>query len=276
MIDISTIAGFIFAFGCVIVGTILSGGVLSSYWNLASIIIVLGGTLGATIMSYPLKDTQIVLSKAAIKAFKTKKIDYLSTIDKIIDLALIARKDGLLSLEKKLPDLNDSFLQKGLQLAVDGLDSNKIIEIMENEIAELESRHSKAINWLTTASGYSPTFGMMGTIIGLIIALGNMSSPETLGKAVAVAFITTFYGVLFANLIYVPISKKLSIRSEEEVKEKQLMLKGILGIQNGSNPRIIKEELLVFIKTKKSEDKNVKNLKSEELIKNKLEKEKAN
>lgn len=254
--DIATIAGLIFAFGCVIAGTILSGGVLSSYWDLSSVIIVLGGTLGATVMSYPLKVTQIVLSKAAIKVFKAAKIDYIRTVDNIIEFALIARKEGLLSIEKKLPELKDEFLRKGLQLAVDGLDSNKIIEILESEIAELESRHSKAINWLNTASGYSPTFGMIGTILGLIIALGNMDSPEKLGQAVAVAFLTTLYGVLFANLVFTPFGRKLGIRSEEEAKEKELMLRGILGIQSGANPRIIKEELLVFIKNIPDKQKN--------------------
>ncbi len=274
MLDIATIAGLIAAFACVILGTILSGGVLASYWNLPSVVIVLGGTLGATIMSYPLNVTIVVLSKAAIKAFKIQKIDYLKTIDKIIDLAFIARKDGLLSIEKKLPELNDGFLQKGLQLAVDGLDSNKIIEIMETEIIELESRHSKAINWFSTASGYSPTFGMVGTIIGLIIALGNMSTPETLGKAVAVAFITTLYGVLFANLIFNPIAKKLSVRSDEEIKEKQLMLRGILGIQSGSNPRIIKEELLAFAKVNNLKNKDTKEeLSKKDIKKPKLAKE---
>jgi chemotaxis protein MotA len=260
MIDIATILGLVVALACVLLGTILSGGVLSSYWDLPSLIIVLGGTLAATVMSYPLKVTQIVLSKASLKAFKTTVVDYMKTIDTIIDIALLARKEGLLSIEKKLPELKDEFLQKGLQLAVDGLDSNKIIEIMESEITELESRHSQAINWLITASGYSPTFGMMGTILGLIIALGNMSSPEILGSAVAVAFLTTLYGVLFANLVFTPISRKLTIRNEEEIKEKELMLRGILGIQSGANPRIIREELLVFAKNMSGKQKNKEKL----------------
>ncbi len=258
MIDIATIAGLVISFACVIVGTILSGGVLSSYFQLASAVIVFGGTLGATIMSYPLNVTMTVLSKASMKAFKNVKIDYLKTIDKIIELAMLARKEGLLSLEKKIPELKDPFLQKGLQLAVDGLDSNKIIEILESEIIELESRHSKAINWLTTAGGYSPTFGMIGTVLGLIIALANMSTPEALGPAIAAAFLTTLYGILIANLFFIPVSRKLGIKSEDEIKEKQLMLKGILGIQSGANPRIIKEELLVFVKLKDSNNKNQK------------------
>ncbi len=267
--DIATIAGLVVSFACVIVGTLLSGGVLSSYLQLASAIIVFGGTLGATIMSYPLNVTITVLSKASLKAFKNVKIDYLKTIDKIIDLASIARKDGLLSLEKKLPELKDSFLEKGLQLAVDGLDSNKILEIMESEIEELESRHSKAINWLMTAGGYSPTFGMVGTVLGLIIALANMSTPEALGPAVAAAFLTTLYGILIANLFFIPVSKKLGIKSELEIKEKQLMLKGILAIQSGANPRIIKEELLVFVKENKSNNKKLdKNKSQEKIIKN--------
>lgn len=260
MIDIATIAGLIFALACVVAGTILSGGNIAKYWDLASIIIVLGGTLGGTIMSYPFSITKSALTKASVKAFKNNKIIYEKTIEDIISLALMARKEGLLSLEKKIPEMKDEFFKKGLQLAVDGLDSNKIIEIMESEISEMESRHSKAVNWFTTAAGYSPTFGMMGTIIGLIIALGNMDSPESLGQAVAVAFLTTLYGVLFSNLIYIPISRKLSIRSEEEVKEKQLILIGILGIQSGANPRIIKEELLVFAKSVTVKEKNKKNL----------------
>lgn len=256
--DIATIAGLIISVAGILVGLQLSGGSISSYLQLASAIIVFVGTIGATVMCYPLEVTINVLTKAMFKAFKKYKVDNKKTVDQIIDFAAVARKDGLLAIEKRLKDVEDDFLKKGLQLAVDGLESNKIIEILEADIEELDNRHSRGAAWMATAGGYSPTFGMIGTVLGLIIALSNMDSPESLAQAVAAAFLTTLYGIVAANLFFLPVSKKLKLNNDMEIREKQLMIRGILAIQSGANPRIIKEELMAFLK-----EENEKNNKKE-------------
>lgn len=256
--DIATIAGLIISTAGVLVGLILSGGTISSYLQLASAVIVFVGTIGATVMCYPLEDTINVFTRAMFKAFKKYKVDNTKTVDQIIEFAGISRKDGLLSIEKKLKAVDDDFLKKGLQLAVDGVESNKIIDILEADMEEMDNRHNRGAAWMATAGGYSPTFGMIGTVLGLIIALKNMDSPEGLAQAVAAAFLTTLYGIMAANLFFLPVSKKLKLNHEIESREKQLMLRGILAIQSGANPRIIKEELLAFLK-----EENKKNNKKE-------------
>lgn len=246
--DIATIIGLIVAIAAVLIGLVLSGGSVTAYMQLASAIIVFGGTLGSTFMSYPLEISINALSKTLVKVFKIRKANHLETVEKIVSFATIARKDGLLAIEKKLGNVEDRFLKKGLQLAVDGIESNKIIEIMEADLEEMEARHAQGINWFSTAGGYAPTFGIIGTVLGLIIALASMDSPEALGTAVAAAFLTTLYGIAAANLLFLPVAKKLKVNSEREMREKQLMMRGILGIQSGANPRLIKEELMAFAK----------------------------
>lgn len=255
--DLATLTGLIISIAAIMVGIVLSGGTITSYFQLASVIIVIAGTIGATMMSFPLKTTMNVFQKTLGKAFRRNKVNHKHTMDTIINFAQIARKEGLLAIEKRLEGVNDRFLKKGLQLAVDGVESNKIIEIMEADLQELEARHVKGISWFSTAGGYSPTFGIIGTVLGLIIALSKMDSPDQLGTAVAAAFLTTLYGIIIANLFFMPVAKKLRLNSEEELREKQLMLRGILGIQSGANPRLIKEELMVFVQTRSEKNKKI-------------------
>lgn len=259
--DIATISGLLVSLIAILVGIFLSGGNISSYFQLAAAVIVFIGTLGATTMSFHLSATIKVFKNTLGKAFKTHHIDYGGTINTVVDFAVLARKEGLLAVEKRLGEIKDRFFKKGLQLAVDGVDSNKIIEIMETDLQEMESRHAQGVSWFATAGGYSPTFGIIGTVLGLIIALSKMDSPDELGSAVAAAFLTTLYGIVIANLFFVPVAKKLRINSEAEVREKQLMLRGILGIQSGANPRLIKEELMVFAQSAPKQEKSFFNLK---------------
>lgn len=249
--DIATLIGFLISFAAIIAGMFLGGGSLRMYMQLTAAIIVIGGTFGATFMCFSLRDNIKILTKAGLKALFVTKHDLGKEIDRIVALAKIARKDGLLSLEKELEKIDDPFLRKGIQLTVDGVDSSKLIEILETEIEELGKRHKKGINWFRAAGGFAPTMGLMGTVLGLIIILSNMEDPDSIAKGIGAAFLTTLYGVILANLFFVPIANKLTLNSAEEVKMKQLIIKGVLGIQSGANPRIIEEELIAFIPREK-------------------------
>ncbi|MBN2072702.1 MAG: flagellar motor protein [Actinobacteria bacterium] len=245
--DIATLIGLVISIASILVGMVLGGGSIRMYWQLAAAIIVVGGTFGASFMCFSLRDNVKILTKAGMKALFVVKHDFRKQIDQIVTLAKVARKEGLLSLEKEMDKIKDPFLRKGIQLTIDGLDSSKIIEILETEIAELEQRHKKGISWFRAAGGFAPTMGLLGTVMGLIVILGNLEDPDSISKGIGAAFLTTLYGVILANLFFLPVANKLNINSAEEVKMKQLMLKGVLGIQSGSNPRIIEEELVAFV-----------------------------
>lgn len=243
--DIATILGLVFGFGFVIWGIMISGE-LSSYIHMSSLVIVLGGTLAATILSYPLK-TMATLGKVFQKAFLHKEISVNGIIEEIINLANIARKEGLLSLEEYGAKLDDDFLKKGINLIVDGTDPELVRNILETELTFLIERHGQGQGLLQTMGTYSPAFGMIGTLIGLINMLKYLDDPSTIGPNMSVALVTTFYGALFANLIFLPLAQKLKIKSQSEILVKELMIEGLLSIQAGENPRIIEEKLKTFI-----------------------------
>ncbi len=243
--DLATIVGLISGIVLILWG-ILNAGQLSWFWNFASILIVIGGTFAATFIAYPLKK---VLSTFAVvkKAFSNNNIETGSIISKVVDLANIARREGLLALEEAVESINDDFLQKGVMLIVDGTDPELVKNILETEIAFLEERHSEGKSILDIMGTLSPAFGMIGTLIGLVAMLQQLDNPSTIGPSMAVALITTLYGTLFANLICIPLARKLKLRSREEVLIKEIMIEGLLSIQAGENPRIIEEKLKAFL-----------------------------
>jgi chemotaxis protein MotA len=244
--ELSVIIGMLAAFGSLVVGIILEKGNVGSYIQVSAAIIVFGGTLGATLTSFALKDSLNIL-KVIKKVFFADKIDYKVEISKIIALANVARTDGLLSLEKEVEKIKNPFLKKGIRLTVDGTDSNKLVDIMETELEELEERHKKNALFFQTMGGFAPTLGITGTVIGLVISLGNLENPEEMASSIAAAFIATLYGIASANLIFIPIANKLRQSSASEIKLKKLMLRGVLSIQSGTNPRLIEEELLTYL-----------------------------
>lgn len=224
-------------------------GSIVTFYNLPSIVIVLGGTLAGTLVAYPLtkvKESFII----AKKVFTTKKLDAGETITKIIEIANIARREGLLALEEAAENIEDAFLQKGVMLIVDGTDPELVRNILETELAFLEERHDEGKSIFDTLGSLAPAFGMIGTLIGLINMLRKLEDPSTVGPSMSVALITTFYGALLANLIFIPISAKLKIRSREEILIKELMVEGLLSIQAGENPRIIEVKLKSFLPPK--------------------------
>ncbi len=243
--DIATIIGFVL--GVVfIVSSMSMVGPLKWFFSYSSIMITIGGTICATLIHYPWNKF--------INAFKTvkyvlqaKQLAPAEIIQKIIELANIARKEGLLALEEAADQINDPFLRKGILLIVDGTDPDLVRSILETELIFIEGRHKESQGVFETMGTLAPGFGMIGTLIGLIAMLQQLHNPETLGPAMGVALITTFYGTLVANFICTPIAGKLKTRSAEEILLKEVMIEGLLSIQAGENPRIIEEKLKAFL-----------------------------
>lgn len=260
--DLATIAGIIVGLIFIVMG-IMQDGEIITYLNLPSLLIVVGGTISATFVAYPLFKV-IEAMKVVKKAFSTNTLEAGSIIEKIIELANTARKEGLLALEEASGEIDDAFLQKGVMLVVDGTDPELVRNLLETELSFVEERHKEGQGIFETLGAFSPAFGMIGTLIGLINMLRQLDDPSTIGPAMAVALITTFYGSLLANLLFLPIANKLKIRSREEVLLKEIMLEGMLSIQAGENPRIIEEKLKAFLPPKIREEINQQKEKGEE------------
>lgn len=261
----TTIIGILAGFSCIAISILIDGD-LASFFNVPSIFIVFGGVIASTIVSYPkkaLKSLKIVFQNA----FKAKTIDLNDDIDLVIRIANVARREGLLALEDALSDIDNPFLQKGVMLIVDGADAELVKNVLETEIAFIEDRHGQGQAIVMSMSSFSPAYGMIGTLIGLINMLKDLSDMNTLGPNMAVALITTFYGVVLANLVFTPIAKKLKAHSDMECLQKELYLEGLLSIQDGENPRIIKDKLTAFIarRDQRSSDEDTTNPEVKEL-----------
>ena len=246
--DISTVLGIAAGVGCILIA-ILLGGDIFGFINIPSLMIVAGGTIAATLINYPLPKVLSVFGVLK-NAFFTREHSPVELINLIVQLADKARREGLINLENSLQDVDEDFLKRGLQLAADGVDPRILRNIMETELDYQSERHEFGQDLFNAMAKYSPAFGMIGTLIGLIQMLRNLDDPTTIGPSMAVALITTFYGALFANLIFIPIAGKLKARSDEEMLYKQIILEGVLLIQAGDNPRMIAENLKVFLPPK--------------------------
>jgi len=247
--DLATVFGLILAWGSVISLIYIEGGHLVALWNMGAFVLVVGGTLGATIIGLGKEDI-IALPQVLKKAFLSKPIELKETISILVELSRTVRKEGLLSLERVSESIKNNFFKKAIQIVVDGLDAEQVRLILETDLELLEERHKTGQKIFTTMGGFGPTLGIIGTVLGLVHMLANISTPDTMGPAIAAAFIATLYGVSTANLIYIPIGNKLKRRSEEEVLERRIIIEGIISIQAGDNPRILEEKLLSFLPPK--------------------------
>ena len=211
-----------------------------------SVLIVVGGTLGATLINYPLG--RVLKTFGVVKnAFLYKTFDTGELINKMVDFAGKARRDGLLVLQSAAEDVKDPFLNKGIQMAIDGMEPQFIEKILNTEIEFIEERHSIGAEIFTTMGTFAPAFGLIGTLIGLVQMLQSMEDPSTIGPAMAVALLTTFYGAVMANVILMPIAGKLRTRSKEELLVKELTIEGIISIAGGDNPRVVEQKLHSFL-----------------------------
>ncbi len=246
--DIATILGILSGMGLIFV-SIMSKGSITLFIDVGSILIVVGGTIAATLINFPLKDVLSVMGVVK-NAFTHKAPDPSTTIRDLVKFAELARREGILALEDQMQNVEDEFLKQGIQLAVDGTEPELMRTIMGTEIAYLQERHELGQGIFKSMGTYSPAFGMIGTLIGLVLMLANMEDPSQIGPAMAIALITTFYGAVLANLIFLPIAGKLETRSKQEVMLKELVMEGVLSIQSGDNPRIVEQKLVSFIPPK--------------------------
>ena len=246
--DIATLIGIIVSFGLVII-SILLGGDGAWFLNTPSLMIVFGGTMGATLLAYPLGDVLSVF-KVAKHVFMHKSQSVSELIPLMTGFAKKARQEGILSFESQLEDIEDPFLVQGIQMAIDGMESSAIEDVMVTEIIYLEERHRLGSDIFTTMGGFAPAIGMLGTIIGLVQMLMQMEDPSQIGAPMAVALLTTFYGTMLANLVFIPVAGKLKTRSKQEILIKQMVLQGVLSIQSGDNHRVVEQKLKAFIAPK--------------------------
>ena len=247
--DLASLIGIIMCIALVIFA-IASGdeglGALMNFVDFQSVLITIGGSVCAVLTSNSMKDFLGGLKSISL-IFKAPSLDTSGIIKKIIDLSNVARKEGLLSLEEAAGDLNDEFLKKGILLIVDGTDPDLVRAIMETELVSIDARHKKRMGFWDGLAGMGPAWGMIGTLVGLINMLKNMADASSVGPAMAVALITTFYGSMLANWICIPVSAKLKANNDEEMMVKEIMIEGLLSIQAGENPRVIEEKLKSFL-----------------------------
>ncbi|RRF96330.1 MAG: motility protein A [Lachnospiraceae bacterium] len=246
--DLSTLIGLVLGICMTLYGIISSGASVNSYIDVPSIIITIGGSLSSLLTSMKLPDL-INSFKNGIKQAvqEPKNSDPKKVITQIIDMANVARKEGLLTLEETANSLDDEFMKKGLLLIVDGTDADLVRSILENDMNSMYSRHQVIIGMFDFWAAQGPAWGMIGTLIGLINMLKDLQDASTIGPNMAVALITTFYGSLIANWICQPIENKLKVNTDNEISIKTLVVEGLLSIQAGENPRVIEEKLKTFL-----------------------------
>ena len=243
----TTFIGLAAGAGCICLSILISeGSSLGSYLDWPSVLITVGGTIASTVVAYPAKSLK-KLGSSLKTAFKKTKTDLYQDIELIIGIANTARREGLLALENSLSKITDPFMKKGIMLIVDGTDPEFVKTVMEAEICFVQDRHAQSQAIFDSMAAYAPAYGMIGTLIGLINMLKNLNNTDALGPSMAVALITTFYGVIMANLVFNPISKKLKVMTAQEALRKELLLEGLLSIQAGENPRIIQKRLYSFL-----------------------------
>lgn len=240
--DIATLAGIGLTLGAIVVSLILEGGSIGDMFLLPPMILVIFGTIGAAIAGSILKDA-MRLPQALIQAFTAKVSDGSGNIDAIVSLAERARREGLLALDGEIDKIEDPFLKRALEMAVDGTDADEIAEIMGAEIDAKRAQDKVAIKLFTDMGGYSPTIGIIGTVLGLVHVLGSLEDTSTLGGKIAGAFIATLWGVMMANVVWLPLAGKLKRVSEIEAEQMELAIEGVLAIQAGSSPRMIARKL---------------------------------
>lgn len=244
--DLATILGFVFAMAMVLVGAVLEGLHLSALFGPTALMIVVGGTIGATVMSHSTNDLKH-LAVALKRTVKPVKLDYKGTIEYLENLATKARKSGLLALQEDVATAPHPLIARGLTMAVDGSDPDNVKEVLSAMIKIQGEELHQGAAVCDTAGGYCPTVGILGTVMGLVHIMGNLSDPDSLGPAIAVAFLATLYGVLFANVLFLPLGSKIKVIVHEESQFGEMVTQGIVGIQSGVSPRNLTERLTVYM-----------------------------
>ncbi len=244
--DIATIIGLAMGFGAVIGGALIEGLHLGALIQPTAALIVLGGTFGAAFVSYPMK-TIIGAVKDIKKVLFPAQHDPEKVIKEIIGYAAKARRNGLISLEQEAQNVKDPFTKKGISLVVDGIDPQKLRETLEIETAYYEEHAKQSAEFFEAAGGYAPTIGIIGAVLGLIHVMANLSDSSKLGAGIAVAFVATIYGLMTANIVCLPFGTKIKHGIKEELVCKNMIIEGLIAIQNGENPHFIEQKLKSFV-----------------------------
>jgi chemotaxis protein MotA len=240
--DPATLIGVVVAFGAIIVSTIMEGGSPTAIIMIPALILVFGGTFGAAMAGGTLKDTIAVINSSK-RAFLGKAAEPGDVVDVVVKLAEKARREGLLALEDAIKEVSDPFLRRGLQLAIDGTDSEELREILEAEVEAKRKADKIGAKFFADMGGFAPTIGIIGTVLGLVHVLENLSEPASLGHLIAGAFVATLWGVMTANVLWLPMGNKLKRLSEIECAQMELVIAGIVNIQAGANPRVVAQKL---------------------------------
>ena len=243
--DFVSIGGLVVALGGILTGLIMDGGSFKDVRQVSAALIVLGGTLGAVMITTPM---QVLLgaAKRVGAIFFEKTYTAATVIDEIVGYATQARKQGIVSLEQQANDIQDPFMRKALNLAIDGVEMNQLRGIMELEITLMEHQGEAEAKVFEAAGGYSPTIGIIGAVLGLMQVMKNLANIEEVGRGIATAFVATVYGVALANIFLLPAGNKLKARVKEEVRIRELALEGILSVVEGMNPKLIRTKLEAY------------------------------
>ena len=239
--DLATLIGIIAGVGAVLASILMNSG-LGLFWNAPSAMIVVGGTLAATLVAFPMNEMVKVMG-LFIRVFLVRKSDHYELIENMVSICNVARKGGVLAIESKLNDLDNDFLKKGLEMTVDGKDEATVNNLLKREIKQLQISHKDGWEIFTQMGAFAPAWGMIGTLIGLVQMLADLSDVSSVGPKMAIAMITTFYGAVIANLFFLPMTVKLKRRSATETLEMNLILEGISYIRKGVNPRFMQDVL---------------------------------
>jgi len=240
--DPATLIGVVLAFGAIFGSMIMEGGSPGALFILPAMVLVIFGTLGAAMAGGLLRDTTGIVGMLK-KAFLAKKTDSSGLVEAMVKLAEKARREGLLALEDAMKDVSDPFLRRGLQLAIDGTDSEELREILEGEVEAKRKADKAGAKIFADMGGFSPTIGIIGTVIGLVHVLENLSEPATLNHLIAGAFVATLWGVMTANVLWLPLGNRIKRLSEVECAQMELVIAGIINIQAGANPRLVAQKL---------------------------------
>jgi chemotaxis protein MotA len=242
----SSIIGLVVCFAGLMLGATMEGAPVMAVLNPSAMMIVLGGTLGVTILGTSLQSIKAIPTLYK-KVFSAEQFDLRGRVSELVGFAEKARRDGLLALDDELSTVHDDFMRRGLQLVVDGTDPDMVAEVLDSEVESMKRRHAAGAQPFEKAGGFAPTMGIIGTVFGLVHVLENLDSPETLGPAISAAFIATLLGVGIANVVFLPSANRLKQLSTAEREFRMLTIEGILGIQSGDNPRVLSDKLLTFV-----------------------------
>lgn len=260
--DFAVLIGLLIAVISLLGAFALEGGGLGMLMVLTAFMIVFGGTIGVTIISFPLEDIKRT-PYFFKRVFLDKPLDYNNMLETLVKFTDKARREGFLSLESQLEEIDNKFMLRGLQMVIDGTAPEVTRDILESEIEAFINSEKVGTELFMTAGGYAPTMGIVGTVMGMITVLSHLSAPEELGSAIAIAFLATLYGIASANILWIPFGTKIKNKTQKEAHLMEMILEGILSIQVGENPRILREKLTIFLPpltSRKSAEQEIKEI----------------